>query len=85
MNKLKRHERIRLQHQGLEDQMRIQLNGKKFIEFSRQDVNDYTNDYLIRDNHERCDDPLVQDKFKALYERLEVEEEDKITHFTTLF
>ena len=62
-----------------------EFSGKKFLEFSRQDVNDYTNDYLVRDGHERCDDPFVQDKFKALYERLEVEDDDKITDFTILF
>ena len=61
------------------------FQGKKFKDWAKNDVNDYTNLYLKRDGHRRCDDPFTNDKFAALYERLEKTEDDKITHFSKLF
>ena len=59
--------------------------GKKFIEWAKTSVNDFTNNYLIRDGHERCDDPFVNNKIEAFYEKMRHEEDDEITNQSSLF
>ena len=59
--------------------------GKKFAEFSKVSVNDFANNYLIRDGHERCDDPFVKNKIEALYEKMQNEDEDEITNQSSIF
>ena len=81
---LKRNERVLLGTQALEDSMRIQLNGRNLAHFSKH-VNEYTNMYLKRDGHMRCDDPFVGNRMPKLYKKMLEEDDDSISHLSSLF